>query len=85
MLYEELAKKFKYSKIVRDLNYLKIPCNIIPINDEGMVLFNSIIEEIEKVDYYKQIVRTQSGGISIKKESLTQGNGTEKDPYRLGE
>ena len=23
--------------------------------------------------------------ISIKKESLTQGNGTEKDPYRLGE
>lgn len=70
MLYEELAKKFKYSKIVRDLNYLKIPCNIIPINDEGMVLFNSIIEEIEKVDYYKQIVRTQSGGISIKKENF---------------
>lgn len=47
----------------KDINYVKIPCHILDINDEGMILFNSIVDYINSLSISK-IKRTPSGGIS---------------------
>ena len=55
----------KHCEPSKSVNYSRIPCSQIDMTDEGMQLFNEIIEYIESLDYMSKIVRTKSGGISI--------------------
>lgn len=54
----------KHCEPSKNVNYSRIPCTQIDMTDEGMQLFNKIIEYIESKQLSK-IVRTKSGGISI--------------------
>ena len=56
--------EMKHCEPSKSINYSRIPCSQIDMTDEGMQLFNEIIEYIESRQLSK-IVRTKSGGISI--------------------
>lgn len=48
------------------LNYKLIPVTRIKANYDGMLLFNSIIDYVKNLKDISKIVRTKSGGISVK-------------------
>lgn len=60
----KILNKYKGIDITFDLNYAKIPCNIIPMSPEGVNEFNKIVEYLHNEEYNK-ITRSYSGGISI--------------------
>lgn len=65
--------EFEHCAIRRrsDVNYFKIPTNIFKFNDEGMNVFNSIIDYFEtQYEEMFTINRTKAGGISVKKGNL---------------
>lgn len=55
----------KHCEPSKNINYSRIPCTQIDMTEEGMQEFNDIIEYIQSLNLSK-IVRTPSGGISIK-------------------
>lgn len=61
----EIKDLLKYPHIEPsyDLNYVKIPCTIFDISEEGAKEFNQIIEFVEQLNL-RPITRTKSGGIS---------------------
>lgn len=48
-----------------NVNYKLIPVNILPVTDEGAIEFNKLVENCRNGDF-SPIVRTESGGISLK-------------------
>ena len=56
--------ELKHCEPSKSINYSRIPCSQIDMTDEGMQLFNNLIEYVESLNLSK-IVRTKSGGISI--------------------
>lgn len=61
----ETLLKMKHCEPSKDINYSRIPCTQIDMDDDGMIMFNQIVEYIQSLGLSK-IVRTPSGGISIK-------------------
>lgn len=66
----ELLLNLRHSPITRRVNYLKIPCTVYQINDEGARKFNKIYDYIRSLDNLNTIVRTPSGGISIERRNF---------------
>ena len=60
--------KLKKAETIRNLNYMLIPVNSYAMNEGGVSAFNEIYFYIkEHCKDFRKIVRTPSGGISIKK------------------
>lgn len=68
MISRQDLKRFKRSRNNGCANHILIPVNIIPINDEGMSLFNDLVQWCE-ASRFNGIIRTKSGGISTKTQS----------------
>ena len=61
---EKLLIEFEHCEPSKDINYSRIPCSQIDMTDEGMQLFNAIMDYVDTLQLSK-IKRTPSGGISI--------------------
>lgn len=64
MTKEELIK-YKHSAPTLKPNFIKIPVNNFGLNDEGAHMINEIFDYVSNTGY-KNIIRTNSGGISYK-------------------
>ena len=62
---DKLLNEFKHCEPSKSINYARIPCSQIDMTDDGMHLFNEIMNYIDTLQLSK-IVRTNSGGVSIK-------------------
>lgn len=62
--------KYKHALLTRKVNFIKIPVTQIKMDDEGLELFNNIYFYVRDIEDIHKIVRTPSGGISIKRENL---------------
>lgn len=61
----------KKTETLRKPNYVLIPVNCYPMNEEGVKAFNEVYFYIkEHCKEFRKIIRTPSGGISIKKENF---------------
>ena len=65
MTYEYLLEHYQHYDLTRSPNLFHITPNILDVSEEGMNLFNEIIELIHSLGLKKGIKRTTSGGISI--------------------
>ena len=54
----------KSAPITRNINYTKIPVNIIPVCDDGMAQFNAEVKAVREKGY-KTLTRARGGGISL--------------------
>lgn len=61
--------KLKHTPITRRVNYIKIPCTALNMNDEGASIFNKYYKWI-KEQGFNQIIRTPSKGISIERRNF---------------
>lgn len=63
---ERLLANFKYSEFTAKPNYIKIPINELPINEDSMNLVNKIVSLLRSDEHYNETIRTESGGIAIR-------------------
>ena len=68
--YKQLKKDFKSSALTGDLNYLLIPVTAFNFTEVDIEKFNQIYQMIVSHPTVSKIVRTKSGGISVKAENL---------------
>lgn len=57
--------EFKKVKALKRVNYLLIPVNALQLNEDNCEYFNQVVLKCQKKEYNK-IIRTKSGGISVK-------------------
>ena len=60
---DALLKDFKY-QITQTPNFIKLPVNYLPLDEENIEIFNSIYNWL-RANVEKRITRTRSGGISV--------------------
>lgn len=59
---EKELLKYKHTPITSQLNYLLIPVNNFPINEDGKREFNEVLEFVKSLNL-KRALRTRSGGL----------------------
>lgn len=65
----DYLQQLKSAKIRLNINYVRIPVTVLDINDDNASTFNKLVEWVEEQEF-NRIVRTPSGGISIKVGNL---------------